>query len=215
MATDTLQSVVTAVNASKLDSLQSLFSTETSASVKDALTNLASSIKGIQYTVNQTVTEGSLVAFTYSATGTSTATSKAGSWTGSGIATMDGGQITALQVHEDTIAKAIALGESISTVANPSATGTWVGSASGFTVTLKLTQKGTAITGSVSITGFQGTFPVTGQNNYPHTPNVVVNATVVGLETEFEGGFNGAKQINGTLKISGFSPIDVTINQQG
>jgi hypothetical protein len=107
MATDTIQSVATAVNASKLDSLESLFSPETSASVTDALTNLANSAKGVKYTVNQTVTEGTLVAFTYSATGTSTATSKAGSWTGSGIATLDGAVITSLQVHEDTIAKAI------------------------------------------------------------------------------------------------------------
>jgi hypothetical protein len=214
MATDTIQSVVTAVNGSQLNSLTALFSPETAASVKDALTGLASTAKGVKYTVNQTVTEGTLVAFTYSATGTSTATNKAGSWTGSGVATLDGGVITALQVHEDTIAKAIVLGESLTTVAHPTAAGTWTGSASGFTVTLKLTQSGTKVTGTVAITGFPGTFPATGENNYPHNPNVVINATVVGLETEFEGDFDGANKIDGTLKIPGFSPIDVTVNKQ-
>lgn len=154
------------------------------------------------------------MAFTYSVSGTSSTTGKAGSWTGSGIATLSGSQIVAIQVHEDQIARAIVLGETIASVAAPTATGTWTGSASGFTVTLKLTQSGTKITGTVAVSGFSGTYPVTGANNYPHNPNVNVNATVVGLATEFDGDFNGANQINGQLKISGFDPIDVTVNKQ-
>src|SRR5215469_9549691 len=140
MATETIQSVVTAVNAAKLDALESLFSTDLSASVKETLTNLAASIKNVKYTINTTVTEGTLVGFTYSATATSAATGKSGTWTGSGIATLQGTQITGIQVHEDNIARAIALGEGLHTVANPNVTGTWAGSTSGVTVTLKLVQ---------------------------------------------------------------------------
>lgn len=213
MATSPIHSVVTAVNASKLDSLKSLFSADLTTSVDSAIQNIGSSAKNVQYTVNQTVPEGNHLAFTYTATASSPTTGKSGSWTGSGIATLDGATIVGLEVHEDHIAKTIALGGALATLAAPSATGTWVGSASGFTVTLKLVQSGTAITGTVAISGFSDTYPVTGNNNYPHTPNLVVHATVMGLAVEFEGNFNGATQVVGSLTITGFPAIDVTINK--
>jgi hypothetical protein len=213
MATSPIHTVVTAVNTAKLDSLKSLFSADLTSSVNAALQNVGTSVKNVQYTVNQSVPEGNHIAFTYTATGSSPTTGKSGSWTGSGLATLEGSTITSLQVHEDQIAKTIALGGSLATLANPSATGTWTGSASGFTVTLKLVQSGTSITGTVAISGFSDTYPVTGNNNYPHTPNLVVHASVMGLATEFEGNFNGANQVAGTLTIAGFSPIAVTINK--
>jgi hypothetical protein len=213
MATSPIHAVVSAVNTAKLDSLKSLFSPDLTSSVNAALQNIGTSVNNVQYTVNQTVPEGNYLAFTYTATGSSDATGKAGSWTGSGVATLEGQTIVSLQVHEDQIAKAIALGGGVKALAAPSATGTWVGSASGFTVTLKLVQSGTAITGTVAISGFSDTYPVTGSNNYPHTPNLVVNASVMGLATEFDGNFNGATQVAGTLTITGFPAIDVTINK--
>lgn len=215
MAVDRIESVVTAVNTAKLDSLESMFSSELSAEVKETLALQASSVKNAKYTVSQTVTEDQLQGFTYTATGTSATTGKSGTWTGSVIVTVEGTQITDLQVHEDVIAKAIVLGESLHTVANPTATGTWVGAASGLTVTLKMTQSGKKITGSGTISGFKDPFPVTGENNYPAQPNVVINATVVGLPTEFEGGFDGPSTIDGTLKIDGFEHIQVAIKKQG
>jgi hypothetical protein len=215
MATDSIHTVVDAVNSSKLDSLQSLFSPELHSTVTAALGDMAESIKNVKYTVNQSVQEGNLLAFTYSATGTSSA-GKAGSWTGSGIATLDGNTIVELQVQEDFIARLIATGAtgSIATAAHPSATGTWTGSAHGLTITLVLKQSGKNITGTAAISGFPGTHPVTGENDYPHNPNVTVNANVAGLEAEFEGDFDGSNKVNGKLKISGFESIDVTITRK-
>jgi len=208
-----LKSVVEAVNASKLESLKPLMSPELSSRVAEGLKGVGTAAKNIQYEVNQSKAEGNHVAFTYTAKGTSNA-GKPATWTGSAIATMDGDKIVDLHVHEDYIARFLATeGVSLATLVGPSATGTWVGTASGLTVTLHLVQSGGKITGNVAISGFSGTFPVTGQNNYPSTPNLDVNATVVGLATEFSGNFNGNNQAAGTLTISGFTPLDVVINR--
>jgi hypothetical protein len=216
MPTDTINSLAAAVNSAKLDSVKSMFSAELSEKVEEALKDIRSSTKNVQYTVNDSKQEGDHLAFTYTVAGTSTATGKSGTWTGSGIATLTGGKIAHLRVHEDYIAKALALGNTgaFSKIAGPIATGTWVGTASGFTVTLTLTQTSAAISGTVAVSGFPGTYPITGQNSYPNHPNLTLHAEITGLAVEFEGDFNGNNQAAGKLTITGFPAIDVTIDRK-
>ena len=216
MATDTLNSLATAVNSAKLASMTSMFSGELSSQVEEAMKSIGTSIKGIQYTVKETHEMGNHLAFTYTATGTSIATGKSGSWTGSGIATQEGSKFTSLRMHEDQLARVIVFEDwaALSMLIGPSAAGTWVGTASGFTVTLTLTQSGAAISGTVAISGFSGTYPVTGQNRYPSNPNLTVNAEVMGLAVAFDGNFQGDNQATGDLDITGFPSIAVTIDRQ-
>jgi predicted ester cyclase len=169
----------------------------------------------LQYNINQISAEGDTVAFTYAAKGTQkaaleglAASGKTAQWTGSALATVADGKIVHIYVQEDQIAKLAALGHLHIAV---SMTGKWVGSASGITVSLNLTQSGVNVTGSCTITGFTGTFAVTGSNHYP---NVSLTSNLGnGLVAVFNGAFTGANAVHGKLTIMG-SSMDVTINRQ-
>lgn len=210
MSQDKVNALVSAVNAGDAHALQSSLSPELATAIGAAVEHNRKAAPDIRYTVNGALENGDQVAFTY------TATAKAGSWHGSALATVADGKIVNLHVDEDHIGKAIALKDKdiLAAAAPPSATGTWIGISSGFTITLVLVQSGINITGTATISGFTGTYPVTGTNIYPTTPNITIHANVSGLQTTFTGNFNGNNQVVGTLVIVGFSPISVTVNRQ-
>ena len=53
-------------------------------------------------------------------------------------------------------------------------------------------------TGTVTITGFSGQYPVTGTNNYPA---VSLSANPAGLPATFVGKFSGPNSVPGTLAV--------------
>jgi hypothetical protein len=207
--------IVNAINSSKLEALESLFDAQLAQDVRQAMGQINATVSKINYTINQTITEGNHLAFTYTATATGKS-GKSGSWTGSGVATLADSKIVQLRVHEDAVAKAIAIGEagSLAAIAGPSVTGTWTGAAHGITVTLNLKQSGTKISGTASVSGFPGTSQVSGENNAPHDPNIVLNTTLGGLNAEYEGDFENDNTISGTLMVAAFPHIQVTVTRK-
>jgi hypothetical protein len=93
---------------------------------------------------------------------------------------------------------------------NPSMTGSWSGGSGGTNVTLQLTQTGNNVSGTGTLQGTPGSFPLNGTNNFP---NVALQGTVFGLPVTFSGAFASPNSIPGTLTIQGFPPESVALNR--
>jgi hypothetical protein len=92
----------------------------------------------------------------------------------------------------------------------PTMTGNWSGRSENTTVTLQLTQTGKSVSGTATLQGSPGSFPVNGTNNFP---NVHLLGNVFGLPTTFSGAFSGANSVPGTLTIQGLPSVSVTLNR--
>jgi predicted ester cyclase len=202
-------------NNGDVASVAKFFSPDLQEAVSQAVKENRAGFPDLRYKVDHITSAGNQVIFTYTATGTHKGvfegrrpTGKTAEWHGSVIATVQRGKIVHIHVDEDHLRRDMQLGELLDLT--PSMTGTWVGSSSGITVTLHLTQTGDNITGDVTITGFSGTYPVTGTNNYP---NVTLNASPAGIPAQFVGKFSGPDSVPGVLTMMG-SSLDVTINRQ-
>jgi predicted ester cyclase len=202
-------------NKADATSVATYFSPELHDLVSQGIQDSKTAFPDLQYTITNMASDGDTVAFTYTAKGTQkgvleglAATNKAATWSGSAIATVSAGKITHIYVQEDYIAKMAQLGH---ITAISSMTGKWVGSTSGITVSLTLTQSGNNVTGSCTITGFSGTHAVTGTNTYP---SVKLSSNLGnGLVGNFDGEFSGPNTVSGSLTIMG-SSLHVTINRQ-
>jgi hypothetical protein len=151
--------------------------------------------------------------FTYTVKGTHKgalgdikATNKSAQWHGWGVATVENGIITGIHTNEDWVRAGIQLG-----IVNPTMTGTWTGSSGNTTVTLVVTQSGTGVSGTATMSGLADKFPVSGTNNYP---NVDLRGNAFGLQVTFTGAFSDATTIPGTLTVQGFPSQAVTINRK-
>jgi hypothetical protein len=92
----------------------------------------------------------------------------------------------------------------------PTMTGNWSGRSENTTVTLQLTQTGKSVSGTATLQGSPGSFPVNGTNNFP---NVHLLGNVFGLPTTFSGAFSGANSVPGTLTIQGLPSVSVTLSR--
>jgi predicted ester cyclase len=207
-----IKNAAEAFNKGQAEGLNKVFGGGRDKYAAEALKSLRGAFPDLHYTVDHVSGDGSHVEFAYTVKGTHKgalddikATNKAAQWHGSGTATIQNGMITDISTTEDWARVRIQLG-----LANPSMTGTWKGSGQGTTVTLVLTQTGTAVSGTATVSGIPGSFPLAGTNNFP---NVVLKGTVFGLTVNFTGAFSNPNTIPGTLTIQGFSPQAVTLTR--
>ncbi len=202
-------------NKGNATSASKYFSPELQQSIAEGVKENRVAFPDLSYTITHTATAGDTVAFTYTAKGTHKGvldklqpTGKTAQWTGSAIATVTDGKITHIYLQEDWIAKLAQLGGLAAAI---SLTGHWSGSAQGVTVNLNVTQTGDNVTGTLTMSGSSGSFPVTGSNKYPNVSlQSNLGNNVIGT---FTGAFSGADEVPGHLTILG-STIAVTIHRQ-
>jgi len=203
-----VQNAVEAFNKGNADALGGLFSRELQKGATSSIKSVRADAADLHYKIQHIKAEGDNVAFSYVVTGTFKG--KAASWSGSGMATVVNGKITALQNTEDVISKSIQLGGKLGGILlQPSLTGKWSGSAQGITVTLTLVQSGSTVSGTA--VAFGATFPVAGTVNFP---NVSLHGSMNGVAVNFSGAYNPQPNtIPGTLTAMG-SSMAVTLNRQ-
>jgi predicted ester cyclase len=216
MSVALLKDAATAFNAANTEVLGQAFAPELQRQIAATLRESRAAFPDLNYQVEDVVEKGSQIAFTYTVTGTQKgalagypASNKQAKWTGSGIAAVANNKITQIQVFEDHLRKLIQLGIDWTHFfpAN-NATGTWVGSAQGTTVTLHLTQTGNSVSGNATVAGLPQ-IPVTGTMS---DPKITLNGNLNGLNIDFSGTFADANTINGTVTALGNS-LQVTLNR--
>ena len=101
----------------------------------------------------------------------------------------------------------------VAPVPDPSMTGKWSGAASGFVVTLVLSETETQVSGSGTIAdGNNVPLTISGTNVYP---NVSLNLAAQGFDSfNFTGRFSDANTIPGALNGSGFADDEITFIRQ-
>lgn len=95
-----------------------------------------------------------------------------------------------------------------------SATGTWIGTASGITLNVTLNDNNGTVNGSGSISSSGGSLALTVTGT--RAGNVVsLTARATGFQdVNYSGTFVTQRQINGTLNGSGFNNFALTLNRQ-
>jgi predicted ester cyclase len=218
MATDhssVVRNAVDAVNSGKPEAAEKLFGPALARKVAESVKMMRTAFPDLQYTIDHIETHGDHVTFAYSVKGTHrgqlgtiAATNKEAHWHGAGVAVIENGIIAHVHTLEDWVRLGLQLGVRL---VNPTMNGTWVGSSGSTSVTLTLTQNGTAVSGTAKVSGLPDTFPLNGTNNFP---NVSLSGSVFGLQVTFNGAFNGPNAVAGTLTVQGFPPQLVTITRQ-
>jgi predicted ester cyclase len=206
-----VKKAVEAANEGQAEGFKRAFGGDRANQFADSLKTLRTAFPDLKYTIDHIQAEGNQVTFTYTCKGTHKgtlgqlrATNKAAQWHGWGVATVENGVITAVHTAEDWVRAGIQLGM------NPSMTGSWSGGSGGTNVTLQLTQTGNNVSGTGTLQGTPGSFPLNGTNNFP---NVALQGTVFGLPVTFSGAFASPNSIPGTLTIQGFPPESVALNR--
>jgi predicted ester cyclase len=208
-----VKSAVEAFNGGQADGVKKAFHRNTEKGALESMRTLRTAFPDLQYAIDHIQADGDQVMFTYTVKGTHRgelgdlkATNKAAQWHGWGVATVENGVITNIHTKDDWVRAGIQLG-----ILNPSAAGTWTGASGNTTVTLVLTQTGATINGTATMSGLADSFPVSGTNNYP---DVDLRGTAFGLQVVFDGAFNGANTIAGSLTVQGFPPQQVTLTRK-
>lgn len=208
-----IRSAVDAFNTGQAEGFQKAFGGELAHRAAESLKTLRGAFPDLHYTIDHIQAEGNHVTFAYSVKGTHKgalgdfkATNKTAAWQGTGVATIEQGVITSVNTTEDWVRAGIQLG-----IVNPTMTGTWTGSSGTTTVTLVLTQAGTSVSGTATMSGVSTKFNVAGTNNFP---SVNLQGTAYGLQVTFTGAFNGANSVPGTLTVQGFPAQAITITRQ-
>jgi len=225
------RSVAEALNSGDVQALSAYFTPDLIPTVTANFAGTRTVFPDAQYMIDKIIDQGDHIVFTYTGTGTHKQTGKTVRWEGTAFATLRHGKIGQLEVSENHAGRALAMRQDLvvglppsgiarAAVATQSAgeaaviglvNGTWVGSSDEITVTLSVEQTGSHIEGTAAISGFSDIYRVQGLNAAPRTPNVIISSNVVGIWGSFYGNFSAANRIDGTLNLSGFSPMNVAI----
>jgi hypothetical protein len=99
-----------------------------------------------------------------------------------------------------------------STAPKPTVNGTWVGSSSGLTMSVTLSQSGSQVTGTGQLSG-GATIPVTITGGFD-VPNLTIQLSSSGFEPTDYTGTLSKGTITGTLNGSGFDNLSMTLTKQ-
>ncbi|HDY86498.1 MAG TPA: hypothetical protein ENH82_00100 [bacterium] len=101
-----------------------------------------------------------------------------------------------------------------STKTDPSLTGSWVGTGSGFVINATLSQSGTSVSGNGTMAAGGASAAVTFTGTNVH-PNISLTISSAGLQdANYTGKFTNDNTHNGKLNGSGFVDLNVTFVRQ-
>jgi len=186
-------------------------SRDLAASLRKGLKEFGQRFSDLSVSVDQATSEGDTVAFQYSASAKHTGeaygvrpTGRTVKWTGTGVARVEKGKITDLQLRDHgSWARRVQL-DVVPAAGSANISGKWSADYNGICLQLNLSQgSGTSFTGTACALG--NNVPVTGTNNLSASPQITIQGSEGGTSYKGTGNWTSSSQYQ--LTLEGFGTV--------